>query len=331
MAQLAGTYDTADAKGLRESLSDIIFDISPTDTPIVSGARKGKAKAIREEWQTDTLAAAAHSPVVEGNDAAFSDPAATTRPHNVCEILQKTLLVTDTMEAVDKAGRSSEIEYQIGKRGAEIKRDLEVGCLANNAIVNRAAATAGVMAGLPAWIATNAPTGSATAIARNVTGGGAPGGWNGTTVVVATDGTTRAFTQAILDYCIQKGYESGAKIEGMKLLMGPKQRTVFSGFDGIASQIQTNAAAKVIQGRADVYASNFGDLMVMNERFIRQTASADREVFGIDFEYLELAVLRDFRVTDLAKTGDATKKLLVWEGTLKVLNEAALIQAADLS
>lgn len=332
MAQISGTYDTADAKGLRESLSDIIFNISPTDTPLASGVKKTRAKAIREEWQTDTLAAPAANAQIEGDEASFADPAATVRVHNVCQIMRKTLLATDTLEWVDKAGRDSELAYQISKRGEEIKRDLELQLLANTAIVNRNATTAGVMAGLPAWIATNAPTGTATATARSDGAtDGVPGGWNGTTVIAATDGTVRAFAEAQLTYAIQTGHTSGAKIEGMKLLMGPVQRSVFSGFDGIASQIQTDASKRTIQGRSDVYASNFGDLMVMNELWIRTTSSRDREVFGIDFDYLEIAEGQGFKVEKLAKTGMAEKRQLTWEGTLKVLNEAALITVADLS
>jgi len=331
MAQPTNLYDTYDARGLRESLADMIFNVSPTDTPFLSMMERVKAKSITEEWQTDSLAAAAANAQIDGDNAALVEPSATTRVHNKCQIMSKVFGVSGTLEAVDKAGRGTELGYQLSKKSAEIKRDLELALLANTAIVNGNATTARVMAGLPAWIATNAPTGTATALARSDGAtDGVPGGWNGTTVVAATDGTVRAFLQTQLDYAIQQAYTNCGKAPP-NLLAGPKQRQVFSGFDGVAGTVFHEAQDKTIIGRADVYMSNFGDMKVVPDRHIRQTSSVDREVFGVNPEYVQLAELRTFRDFALAKTGDSEKRQLLWEGTLKVLNEAAHIVVADLS
>ncbi len=106
-------FRTYAAVGLREDLSDIIYNISPTDTPFMSSVGKTKATAVYHEWQTDSLAAAAANAAVEGADASTATLSPTTRVGNRTQISQKTVGVTGTLQAVDKAGRKSELAYQL--------------------------------------------------------------------------------------------------------------------------------------------------------------------------------------------------------------------------
>ncbi|HAI43769.1 MAG TPA: head protein, partial [Maribacter sp.] len=148
MAQVSGTFSTYDAVGIREDLTDIIYNISPTDTPFMSGIAKAKATGVTHEWQLDTLASAASdNAVIEGDTFSFSQPAATTRKSNTSQISTKTVLVSGTLEAVNKAGRNSEIAYQISKRSSELKRDMESSLTANNAPVTGNDSTARELAG----------------------------------------------------------------------------------------------------------------------------------------------------------------------------------------
>lgn len=107
MALISGTGTRYDFQGLRESLDDVISNITPEDTPFRSSIRSGKrAKQTLEEWQTDTLAAPDGSNArLEGNDATFTTPSATVRVGNYCQISDKTLILSDTLEAIDKAVR----------------------------------------------------------------------------------------------------------------------------------------------------------------------------------------------------------------------------------
>ena len=59
MAAPTGTYQGYAAIGEREDLSDIIYDISPMDTPFMSNIERTSASAVYHEWQTDSLASAA--------------------------------------------------------------------------------------------------------------------------------------------------------------------------------------------------------------------------------------------------------------------------------
>lgn len=125
MAIPAATFKTYESIGNREDLSDIIYNISPVETPFLSMAGRSKAKARRHEWQTDSLASAATNQAVEGDDATANTATPTVRVSNDCQILSKVVAVTGTQEAVDKAGRNSEMSYQIAKRSKELKRSFD--------------------------------------------------------------------------------------------------------------------------------------------------------------------------------------------------------------
>ena len=147
-------FSTYDAIGNREDLSNVIYMISPTNTPFMSGIDKSTADATLHEWQTDALAAAADNAVIEGDDATTDVATATTRLTNYTQISDKVPRVTGTQEVVNKAGRRSEMAYQIAKRSKELKRDIETGLLKDSAKVAGNDSTARESAGLPTWIAT---------------------------------------------------------------------------------------------------------------------------------------------------------------------------------
>ena len=93
MAQATNTFDQYDTTGNREDLSDMIFDISPDETPILSAIKKKKAKSVTHEWQTDSLAAAAVNAAIEGDDDTAADSlGATTRLANTTQILKKKIV-----------------------------------------------------------------------------------------------------------------------------------------------------------------------------------------------------------------------------------------------
>jgi len=115
------TYQTFQSIGNREDLSDVIYSISPTDTPIMSSIGKTKATAVYHEWQTDSLAAhTTANALVEGATASDITVSPTSRLGNYTQIVGKTVMVSGTLEAVDKAGRKSEKAYQLAKASSEI-------------------------------------------------------------------------------------------------------------------------------------------------------------------------------------------------------------------
>jgi len=315
MAIVANTFTKFDAVGLREELSDTISNISPEATPFQSNVGSESVRNSYFEWQTDSLAAVDTTARISGDDvSSFDSTAATSRVGNYTQILRRTSIIADNLSAHDAAGRNDEIAYQLAKRGKELKRDVEATLLLNNAAVAGNSSTAPETAGLGAWIASNDVVGS---------GGVSPTG-DGTDA--RTDGTQRDFTETMLKSAMQLAYTNGG--EPSILMVGPHNKTVVSGFAGIAAQryMAPSDSPTTIVGTADVYMSDFGALSVVTNRFQRE-----RDAWFLDPEYAAVAGLRNFETTELAKTGDATKYMILWEGGLKVHNEAAHALVADLN
>jgi hypothetical protein len=323
MTAITNTYSRYDAKGIREDLANVIYNISPEETPFTSNIGRGTAANTIYEWQVDELAAAvSDNAIVEGDDVTtFTAAVATDRLANYTQISSKNVLISGTLEKLDKAGRRSEIAYQLSKRGAELKRDIESSSLANQAAVaGSMPSTARRTAGLPAFLRTN------TNRSTGATPGANPTVSNGLVNAAATDGTQRAFTEAMLKDVIQKVWTEGGTPK--MLMVGPGNKVVASGFTGIADIRYNISAPKTaaIVGAADIYVSDFGQLSIVPNRFQR-----NRDAFVLDPEYCELAWLRPIAQFELAKTGDAEKRMLVGEWGLKVKQQKALGVIADLS
>ena len=307
------------AVGQREDLTDVIYNISPTDTPFMSSVAKSSASAVYHEWQVDSLAAVnSANAAVEGDDAASATLAPTTRVGNRTQISQKTIQVSGTLESVDKAGRRSEKAYQLSKASSELKRDMETILLSNQIQDAGSASTARKLGGLQTWLSTN------------YEGSGSAGSL-GTTLKTA--GTDAAFTETMLKSAVKKAYEAGGTPS--VLMVSPTQKQVVSSFAGIAEQryqAPSNTATTII-GAADIYLSDFGTLSVVPNRFIPQDAGGDGgdTAFVLDPEYASIAYLRPFATNELAKTGDSEKTQLLVEYTLQVKNEAAHAMIADLA
>ena len=312
MAQPTNTFDTYDSVGEREDLSDVIYSISPTDTPFLSSAAKTQATAVLHEWQTDSLAAASTSnAVIEGDEATLDASTATTRLSNSTQIMDKTVVITGTQEAVDKAGRASELAYQIAKRAKELKRDMEATITGNIAEVGGDSSTARKMGTLGSWVTTN----------DDLASDGASGAGAGN--AAHTDGTQRAFTEAQLKSVIKSVWNAGG--DPSMIMVGPFNKQKLSGFTGNSTRFDAGADATLYTS-VDVYASDFGQLQVVPNRFSR-----DRDAYVLDMEYWGIAFLRDFSMHELAKTGDSEKRQLLVEATLESRNEAASGLVADLT
>ena len=312
------TFTRFDAVGAREDLSDMIYDISPQDTPIMSSIGKGRATAVYHEWQTDALAAATTAnAAVEGADATAATLSPTTRIGNYTQIVQKTVQVSGTLEAVDKAGRRSEKAYQLAKASAELKRDIETIITANQGQSAGNSSTARVLGSLLSYIKKNTNKGSGT------TAGADP-----TTIGVSTrtDGTTRTFQESMLKDVVQKVFTSGGT--PTLLVVPPALKQVVSGFTGLSQhRYNSNTGGDItILAGADLYQSDFGVLQIVPNRFMRS-----RDALVLDPEYASLNYLRPFVTNDLAKTGDSEKTQILAELTLEVKNEAAHGGVFDLS
>ncbi|MVT52115.1 head protein [Bradyrhizobium yuanmingense] len=326
MTVVSGTLQTYDRVGNREDLEDVVYNISPKDTPLVSMIGSVPVSATRHDWQTDTLRAPAANAQVEGDDYSFQTKTPTVRVQNFTQIASDTLIVSNSQEKADKAGRKSELGYQLAKMGAEIKKDVELSLVSNTASSAGSSTTGRVSAGFPAWIS------SATSTNGLRGSGGSSGGFSSGTGLVsaATNGTQRAFTKTMLDTAISTCYNAGGN--PTTVMVSPYNKRVFSTFMSDSNVAQQRSAANgkktAIVAAADMYLSDFGELAVVPNR-VMLNASASRNVLVIDPDYVARGVFRAMQTEKLAKTGDAEKRAVVTEFCLVMKNEQASTVIAD--
>ena len=305
MAQPTNTFDTYDSVGIREDLSDIVHNISPEETPFYSKSAKKAARNTFVEWQTDSLRASAANAHIEGDATTAEARTATTRLGNYTQIFKNAVVVSDSDDNVDNAGRAKEIAYQTLKIAKEQKLDIEKALFDNNARAAGSSSVARELAGAPAWMTTNTVAGS---------GGADPTG-DGTDA--RTDGTPAAFSQANFDTVMQSIWVAGGKPDTVYL--SAFQMNVALGFTGNNNQRSSVQAGdeRVVKSLA-VYVTPWGTVEFMPSRENRS-----RDVFIMQDNMWEVASLRGTKNVALAKTGDNTTRQVVTELTLCAKNEAA--------
>lgn len=304
MAQVNNTFDTYDSVGIREDLSDVIYNITPDETPFYSACKKTKAKSTLVEWQTDTLRSSAVNAHIEGDETTFDAVSATTRLNNRTQIFKNAVVIPDTDEGVNKAGRKQEIAYQTLKIAREQKLDIEKALFANQAaVVGDSTTNARQLAGLGAWVKTNTNKGT--------------GGADGAIGVARTDGTDRDFDQTLFDDVMQQIWTSGGNPD--RVYLSPVNMNAALGFQGNNNQRSTVQAGdeKVVKS-LDVYVTPWGTV-----EFVPSRECRGDDVYILQNDMWEVAVLRGTKNTEMAKTGDATKRQVVTELTLCAKNEAA--------
>jgi hypothetical protein len=302
MAVDAATFLTYSAIGNREDLSDVIYNIDPTDTPFISGAAKVKTAATLHEWQTQALDAVnSINSVLEGDDATTDTLVATARLGNYHQISDKVARVSGTQRAVEHAGRDDELDYQVMLKGKELKRDLETIALRNQGRNAGAAGTPRAVGAVLSYIYTNTSKG---------TNGSDPAS-TGLGVSTRTDGSVRAFTEAQLKTVLQSQWTNGGEPD--TIMAGAFNKQQFSTFTGRSTPME-QASSRRIVAAVDAYESDFGKVSVVANRFQRVT-----DVLSMQMDMWAIGTLpgRNMISIPLAKTGDSDRKQLLSEWTVE--------------
>lgn len=308
MAQPTNTFDSYDAVGIKESLQDVIYNISPEETPFYSKSSKTSARNTLVEWQTDSLRASAANAHIEGDATTAEARGATTRLGNYTQIFKNAVIVPDTDEGLDKAGRAKEIAYQVLKVSKEQKLDIEKALFDNNARAAGNSSTARELAGAPAWLTSNTVFGANEG--ADPTGDGTDARTDETTALTA-------FDQDKFDAVMQSIWEEGGKPDTVYLSAFQMNKALgFTGNNNQRSNVQAGDE-RVIKSLA-VYVTPYGTVEFMPSRENRS-----RDVFIMQDNMWEVAVLRPTKNVALAKTGDNTTRQVVTELTLCAKNEAA--------
>lgn len=306
----ANAFLTTAAIGNREDLLDMIYNVAPTDTPLISMMEKVEATAVTHEWQRDTLDTPANNTTAEGADATYTAVTATQRLSNQTQISRKTFSISDTQEKVRKAGRKSDIRYQTILKGKALRKDMEL------ALVENATQTTGATRqarGLRGWLQSNNSLG---------VGGVAPVAIGGNTA--PTDGTLRTLTETILRSGLALGYIAGGNMT--KLIMHPTlKQNATATFNGGGTKFVA-IANDTLNGAFDFFKHDFGTIELVPNRVLTRT----RDAYAVDPDMVALAVLRDMETTELARIGSARNFMLETEYTLECREERAHVALRDL-
>lgn len=324
MAQATGSQSAYDHRvgtgGNREDLSDMVWDVSPADTPFISAIGKNKAKGVVHNWLTDSLTTGAGTYVVEGNEGTPAAVSARTNLMNTTGIFQKYATVTGTQESVDKAGVKNEMAYQIPRRMAEIKTNIESACVGtdNAYVTGWNDTTAREIASLSAYCG-NGTAGDEFAAATSAAATG-----DGSDVPTKT-GTDRALTEDIFKACLENLYTVSGGSGNIIAFCPPSQKSKISTFTASSSRYVTTDDKKLVAS-IDVYDGDFHTVKVVPDRFVQAGS-----IFLVDPKYVKLAELRPMFSEDIATAGDAKRKQVVWEGTLEVCSPDAHSHIFDLT
>lgn len=302
MSVPSGSYQTYQAIGNREDLIDLITNISPKDTPILSMTESVKVSAVLHEWQTQALKTPTAVARIEGDDANIKTVTPTVRLTNSTQIIDNNFIVTETQQATKAAGRASEEAYQTEIAMNELANDIEYAYVVNSAAVTGASGTARQLKGLKGWVVTNIS--SATA--------------------------NRALTSSILDALLKTVWLAGGKPD--VILTGGSQKIAFTNttnFPGMTRNITaTNQQGYYLA--VDVYQGGIGGEMKLVTSTIMGN-NLDNQIFCLQMDKFRKGWLRPIKKNELGRAGDGMKFQIVAETTLESLNEKASGVVTNLS
>lgn len=312
MAVPTNTLQTYQSSNNAEDVSDIVYNVSPFDTPLFSMAKKGKAEATYTEWPIESLEAVDTANAnIEGDDLAADASTTPSRVGNYCQLLDKTMQISTTQQAIRKYGVTDEWAHQKVKKGKALKNDFESIMLLNQARVVGAAGTAQKMRGLPGWITTNTSRGV--------------GGANGNATTAATDGTQRNFTEALFKTVIVACATNSGEMPSVVMAGIVNRANISSQLTGNTTKFN-DMQDSTLNASVTVYRSDYGNLKLVPNRRQRE-----RDMFFLNPNYVEVRTLEDMKFIELAQTGLSKKAALYMNGTLAVLNEGAHGVLSDLN
>jgi hypothetical protein len=303
MAKITNAFETRDAKGNREDLSDAIYNIDPFDTPFMSTIGRRNVSNVQYDWQTEELPDADDTNAQsEGFELSRTTSQPTVRRSNVAQISKRDATVTGSQEKANAAGKASEMAHQMAIKSKVLKTDIEKIALSAQAKDDGSDDGIRRTRAFSHWLATNTSRGSGGAAAVSET-------------AAMTAGTQRALTETLVRTVMQKCYDEGAKPS--VLMTNSVNKLTVDGFTGRANTRHNVSADTAVQG-ISVYASDFGNLKVVLDRWMSQST-----ILLLDPEYARLAFYRNFQQTPLAKIGDAETRMIVAEWGVQVDNEKA--------
>lgn len=291
-------YTTYSQVGKAEDVSNILSDITPTDTPMLTMTKTEKVSARTFSFLEDSLRAATSNAKLEGADAADITLIDIVERTNNTQILEETFRISGSADAVKTYGRAKETALQLGKTLKSIKRDLEFSLVGvDQAAVAGSSAVARKMASLINQISTGVDAGA---------------------------NATDALTEAKLLEAGQTAFNNGS--DPSVFMIKPADAQIVAGFSASAGRNREVAQGKTLVNVIDLYVSPYGEYKVVLNRHL-ETSHA----LLIDPSMFKTCVLRPFTRTLLAKQGDSDRHMVVGEYSCKHSNFADSVKITGLS
>lgn len=284
-----------DDGALREDLLNVLTNLSPKQTQLVTGLGTAKADSIRHEWLIDTLGSVKANAYVEGVDASYSTATNPTRLYNYTQIFREGYDVTDTERAVNTAAFNDRFAYEATKAMTEIKNDMEYAIM-------RGSLASG--------------TGSAARYMRGIK----------MSVSLVTSQSGVSLSEAILNDYFQNVWDNtSSEVNAVFGSMYIKRK--ISGFTaGTTKNLDAND--KRLVNAVDVYQGDAAtNVKLFAHRYVTVTNDTNYDVVAINEDMFKIAYLRKPFTRELAKTGDSTKGEVVTELTLENLHYNAGVWA----
>jgi hypothetical protein len=305
------SYDSTSSN--QQDLVDWIANIDPYDTPLTVLLGKTTARSVVHQWQTDSLAAASSTGVVEGLDFAIATLTAPSRVTNQCQIFGKDIGVTETQKAENPAGFGDAYAYQLEKGTREVMRNIEKTLMAAVSQSTGTSAAARQMKTLEDFITSNVFTGASyTGLTGDATHAG-------------------VFNANDVNRMLNDIWDDGGKTD--LIVMNGAYKRQFSALTTSNTRNVLASDKKVVIG-VDVYDSDFGLMPIQLNRWspvATNTASATANatdvtgrVWFLQRSMIALAWLRPLNHRLMGTRGDSTAGQIRAELTLEVRNEKAL-------
>lgn len=286
------TQWTYDNPAMKEDLLDLIINLTPTETQLMTGLGTSKADQIYHQWLTDTLKAVASNAAVEGADATYTARTNPSRLANYTQIFTINYTVTDTDRAVNSAGFDDRFSYETTKAMKEWKNDAEYAVM-RGSLVSGSGSAARQLKGIKNWLA-NANYTSQSGV---------------------------SLTEAMLNDYLQAVWEDGTTVNAIYCPMYIKRK--ISGFTAGATK-QVQATDRRLVNAVDVYEADAANMVkLFPHRYVTVSGDTNYDLVGINEDYFKVAHLRKPVQRDLAKTGDGSNAQVIGEFTLECLNQNA--------
>lgn len=283
------TYDDA---AVREDLLDLMTNIDPTETQLMTGLQSTTAEAPLHQWPVDTLDIAGTNTAAEAADAGTANLTNPTRVANWCQIVTKPYVVSGTEMAATHAGFTDRKSYEINKKMKSLKNDYEF------ALMRGSLATG---------------TGSAGRQMKGV---------KSAITTLATSQSGVSFSETTLIAYLGNSWDRGGRVNA--IYVGRTLKGRISGFTA-GNTKNVDANDKRLVNSINVYESDFGAPMIkiFLHRYVTTSGDVNNDIVGLDETTWATAWFRKPFNKDLAPTGDAEKGMLIAEGTLEYRAEQA--------